>query len=181
MTTKSKKFPRCPWCGEEMNASMSQGDIFKTYDGWVARLSCDECGANSSFVSGKSTREEAVNALRELKPKEAQNRALSMEETQNRVLTMEEVQEMARQNEESWNKVRWFEVLNAGRSRPGILEGFSVLCGDYTNFHFYEVLNAVPYWFKDNDYGTKCRCWLCNPTDEERAATPWEGESNNAD
>lgn len=73
MTNKNKKFPRCPWCGAEMKAN--KGDVFITDDDClVGRLSCDECGANSSFVYGKATKKEAVDALRELKPKEEPNR-----------------------------------------------------------------------------------------------------------
>jgi len=36
-------------------------------------------------------------------------------------------------------------------------------------------------WYADYTYGETWRCWLCNPTDEERAATPWEGEKDDDD
>lgn len=166
MTNKNKKFPRCPWCGEEMNASMSQGDIFKTYDGWVARLSCDGCGANSSFVYGKSTREEAVNALRELKPKEEPNR----------VLTLGEVLEIAAENKDWYNRVCWLEPGKWYLIYPGcIKEGYTI--GDrYLSFK--ESLSEEAAYYNTKEYGEKWRCWLRNPTKQERTETPWEGEKN---
>ena len=33
----------------------------------------------------------------------------------------------------------------------------------------------------DDEYGQTWRCWLRKPTDEERAAVPWEGEKHEAD
>lgn len=166
--TQSKKFPRCPWCRAEMKAN--RGDVFKTDDdGWVGRLSCDECGANSSFVYGKSTRAEAVNALRELKPREEQNR----------VLTLKEVLEIADKNEDWYNLVCWLEPGKGYLIYPGcIKEGYTI--GDrYLSFE--EILSEEACYYNIKEYGVKWRCWLRHPTKQERTETPWEGESNNAD
>lgn len=62
---KNDKFPHCPWCGEKM--VLAEEEIFEMEDGWAARLQCG-CGADSAAVFGKQTKEEAINALCELKP-----------------------------------------------------------------------------------------------------------------
>ena len=172
MTTKSKKFPRCTWCGAEMQAN--KGDVFRTDDdGWVGRLSCDECGANSSFVYGKATKEEAVNALRELEPKKEQNR----------VLTLEEVREIAIGNDgytdgdacwleqKAWHGGEWASIhdrrvyeYSDGETR----ETFDWLVIGSENFDSIEA----------SEYGKTWRCWLRHPTKQEMAETPWEGEKN---
>lgn len=176
MTTKSKKFPRCPWCGAEMKASMSKGDIFKTYgDGWVGRLSCDECGANSSFVNSKATKEEVVNALRELKPKEEPNR----------VLTLEEVREIAIGNGSyTYGDVCWLEQ----KAWKG---GEWASIHDRRVYEYPDETREVFDWFiigsedfdpiEASEYDKTWRCWLRHPTKQERTETPWEEESNNAD
>lgn len=168
MMTKSRKFPRCPWCGAEMKAN--RGDVFKTDDdGWVGRLSCDECGANSSFVYGKSTREEAVNALRELNPREELNR----------VLTLDEVLEIVRQNADWYNRVCWLEWGKNSLIYPGcIKEGYTI---DDRYLSFEEIMSEEEYYYNIKEYGVKWRCWLRNPTKQEMAETPWEAESNNVD
>ena len=43
------------------------------------------------------------------------------------------------------------------------------------------LLRTLMAMRRDNPYGKTWRCWLCNPTDEERAATPWEGEKDDDD
>jgi len=168
VTNKNKKFPRCPWCGAEMKADTD--DVFITdNDGWVGRLSCDECGANSSFVYGKATKKEAVDALRELKPKEEPNR----------VLTLGEVLEIANENEDWYNRVCWLEWGKDSLIYPGcIKEGYTI--GDrYLSFD--EIICEEAAFYSTKEYGEKWRCWLRNPTKQERTETPWEGESDNAD
>lgn len=159
MTNKSEKFPRCPWCGAEMKADT--GDVFRTDDdGWVARLSCDECGANSSFVYGKTTKEEAVNALRELKPKEEPNRVLTLGEVKDAYFNMK--------------KPICCELMWLNKKKIAWIADAAVPWGNVA--HIME--RQEPKW---KDYGKTWRCWLCNPTDEERAATPWEGEKDDDD
>lgn len=168
MTNKSKKFPRCPWCGAEMKAN--KGDVFTTDDnGWVGRLSCDECGANSSFVYDKATKKEAVDALRELKPKEEPNR----------VLTLGEVLEIANENEDWYNRVCWLERGKKSLIYPGcIKEGYTL--GDmYLSFD--EIISEDSDYYNTKEYGEKWRCWLRNPTEQERTETPWEGEKDDDD
>lgn len=172
MTNKNKKFPRCPWCGEEMNASMSQGDIFKTYDGWVARLSCDGCGANSSFVYGNATKAEAVNALRELKPKEEPNR----------VLTLEEVREIAIGNGNYTDgDVCWFEQKKwKGGEWASIHDRLVYEYPDETRETFdWLVIGSEDFEsIEASEYDKTWRCWLRHPTKQEMTETPWEGEKN---
>lgn len=173
MTNKSKKFPRCPWCGAEMKAN--KGDVFTTDDnGWVGRLSCDECGANSSFVYDKATKKEAVDALRELK----------LREEPNRVLTLEEVREIAIGNgsytdgdvcwleQKKWHGGEWASINSRMvYEYSSNKETFDWLVIGSEDF---DAISA-------SEYGRTWRCWLRHPTKPEMTETPWEGESNDAD
>lgn len=165
---KIGKFPRCPWCGAEMKAN--KGDVFRTDDnGWMGSLSCNECGANSSFVYGKATKGEAVNALRELKPKEEPNR----------VLTLGEVLEIVAENKDWYNRVCWLEWGKDSLIYPGcIKEGYTI--GDrYLSFE--QIICEEADFYSTKEYGEKWRCWLRNPTKQERTETPWEEESDDDD
>ena len=175
VTNKNKKFPRCPWCGAEMKADT--GDVFITdNDGWVGRLSCDECGANSSFVYGKATKGEAVNALRELKPKKEQNR----------LLTLEEVREIAIGNgsythgdvcwleQKKWKCGEWASIHNR------IVYKYS--CNEEEEKFDWLIIGSEDFdTITASEYGRTWRCWLRHPTNQEMTETPWEGEKDDDD
>ena len=170
---KIGKFPRCPWCGAEMKAN--KGDVFRTDDnGWMGSLSCYLCGSYSSFVYGKATKEEVVNALCELKPKEEPNR----------VLTLEEVREIAIGNgsytdgdvcwleQKKWHGGEWASI-NSRR----VYEYFS----NEETFDWLVIGSEDFDAISASEYGKTWRCWLRHPTKPEMTETPWEGESDDDD
>lgn len=65
-----------------------------------------------------------------------------------------------------YNTVR---IMTDGEVDEATLEQVRTMC----NLKSLQESNGEAFYaFRYNQYW---RCWLCNPTDEERAATPWEG------
>lgn len=166
-----EKFPVfCPYCGAKM---LLKNEIFnlQATDGNRARY-WYRC-RNEGCECDSPTRETA---------EEAYKAAVKRDEEPNRVLTLDEVLEIARQNEDGYNHVCWLEKVNVRCiSTPGFLGGYGIHSEIYVNFEFYEVVTEYPDCVPAEEYGKTWRCWLRNPTDEEQAATPWEGEKDDDD
>lgn len=166
---KNKKSPRCPYCGAEMFILSSEILGWSEEDDddepnlyWYRCLN-DDCGCTSP---AKRTEEEAYNE------------AVKRYEEPNRVLTLEEVLEIVRQNADGYNHVCWLEKVDVRCiSIPGFLGGYGIHSEIYVNFDFYEVVTEYPDCVPREGYGKTWRCWMRNPTAQEMAETPWEGEA----
>lgn len=93
-----------------------------------------------------------------------------MNNNKNRVLTLAEL-------EISAGVTVWIEDNN-GDDEPCV-HARIVTCLESKSHRMY--FDGGRTWYADYTYGETWRCWLRNPTDEERAATPWEGEKDDDD
>lgn len=147
----NKKAPRCPYCGSKMRHK--QGLVCRTLH-WY-ECTNEECESESP---ARNTAEEAYKA------------AMKRYEEPNRVLTLEEVKDAYF----DMKKPICCELMWLNKKKIAWIADAAVPWGNVA--HIME--RQEPKW---KDYGKTWRCWLCNPTDEERAATPWEGEKDDDD
>lgn len=159
----NKKFPICPWCGEQMNVEEYHAFIEMNGD-WGGRMSCNKCGATMPPVLGKATKAEALRALRELKPKSMQNRVLTLEEVL--VIACDDY------NTPEQETVLWLE-------RRGEEGGYATIPNIFAEdgknvFEFSGIGFDVA--LITEGYGKHWRCWRTKPTFEERSKMSWEDE-----
>lgn len=170
MSNKKTPAPRCPWCGYMMRLKK----FAPNGAGYEAYYRCTNCDVDSPHVYAEST-EEAESKAYKAATSHFYNPG-------NRVLTLDEVLEIVRQNADGYNHICWLEKVNVRCiSTPGFLGGYGIHSEIYVNFEFYEVVTEYPDCVPAEEYGKTWRCWLRNPTDEEQAATPWEGEKDDDD
>lgn len=164
--SKYKNLPRCPWCGYMMRLKK----FTPNGAGYEAYYRCTNCDVDSPHVYAEST-EEAENKAYKAATNHFYNPG-------NRVLTLEEVLEIVRQNADGYNHICWLEKVDVrGISTPGFLGGYGIHSEIYVNFDFYEVVTEYPDCVPREGYGKTWRCWMRNPTAQEMAETPWEGEA----
>lgn len=104
----------------------------------------------------------------------------SLKEEPNRLLPIEEIKD-------SEDKIIWVEMAYIdGQKLPHLRKGLLYMVRDYGVIEILSKSVKVGSDIADiiradiNCYRRGWRCWLRKPTDEERAAMPWEGESDNA-
>jgi hypothetical protein len=159
--SEKKPMPKCPYCGWEMQ---HQFDYPMSY--CDVRFYCKHCNAMSPSARGCQTSTESVEKALE----EAYEKAMRLYEEPNRVLTLDEVKDAYF----NMKKPICCELMWLNKKKIAWIADAAVPWGNVA--HIME--RQEPKW---KDYGKTWRCWLCNPTDEERAATPWEGEKDDDD
>lgn len=169
----NKKSMRCLYCGHEMIANLCGANAKECCINFI----CLSCGAETPHGKGKTSMD-AKNA--------AFVAATKRHEEPNRVLTFAEINKINKearrtrhQSKPLWIEKRDpldrkdYEVQNWGVIRPSSeAEERKPFPQIYTWILGCPEIGEAFYAFRYNQYW---RCWLCNPTDEERAATPWEG------
>lgn len=141
----------CPYCGSEMKPVI--GDTLT--NGYIATYSCPACKANSPRILGVRDQHDAENMARML--------ARSCTDmVKNRVLTLEEVTG----SEEPC------VFLESKHLKP-IWAVDCVIAPDCKSIQV-EYIHSNTNYKGCDDYGKTWRCWAHRPTDEERAAVPWE-------
>ena len=77
-----------------------------------------------------------------------------------RVLTLEEIQ--------NWQEdtITWYEHHGVIGVRPRLVSYADSKCVLFTD--------GGKWFFEEDSYGTRWRCWSARPTDEQREGTPWE-------
>lgn len=164
--SENRKDPRCPYCGSEMNENLF---AYGNGGGWC-NFECPNCGATSPKKENSESCNKAEFAAYFVAKKRWQE--------PNRVLTLEEVLEIVRQNADGYNHICWLEKVDVRCiSTPGFLGGYGIHSEIYVNFDFYEVVTEYPDCVPREGYGKTWRCWMRNPTAQEMAETPWEGEA----
>ena len=167
MNNEKKQAPRCPYCGAEMTLEDNEDVLFglfadeeKMY--WY-QCNTPSCGIHSPAHHTK------VGAYRA---------AVTRWQEPNKVLTLEEVLKIVRQNADGYNHICWLEKVDVRCiSIPGFLGGYGIHSEIYVNFDFYEVVTEYPDCVPREGYGKTWRCGMRNPTAQEMAETPWEGEA----
>lgn len=159
MTTKSKKFPRCPYCGAEMTLEDNEDVLFGLFAD-EEKMYWYQCNAPSCGIHSPANHTKAG----------AYKAAMKRYEEPNRVLTLEEVKDAYFNTE----KPICCELMWRVKKKIAWIADAAVPWGNVA--HIVEKLE--PKW---KEYGKTWRCWLRKPTDEEREAIPWEVENDDDD
>ena len=166
--SEKKPMPKCPYCGAEMQLYYEHS---VHSDEYVA-YRCPKCLTHSpmKMIDYLEPSDKALS--------DAYIAAMTRWQEPNKVLTLEEVLEIARQNKDGYNHICWIEKVDVRCiSTPGFLGGYGIHSEIYVNFEFYEVVTEYPDCVPAEEYGKTWRCWMGNPTAQEMAETPWEGEA----
>lgn len=152
----NKQSPRCPYCGAEMRDENSVGFIDNPR--YWYRCTNKACGITSP---DKST---WWNAYRT---------AMTRSETPNRVLTWEEV--CAACDVPEWVLLwREWNVKDAALYVEQICPAYELHNEDVV---FVSPGDETEGRYNKAEYGKRLRCWICKPTMNEMANTPWEEKS----
>lgn len=174
MTNKKEKFPRCPYCGGEMTLENNEDVLFGIFMD-EEKMYWYQCNAPSCGIHSPACHTKAG----------AYKAAMKRYEAPNRVLTLEEVREIAIGNGTYTDgDVCWFEQKKwKGGEWASIHDRLVYEYPDETRETFdWLVIGSEDFEsIEASEYGKTWRCWLRHPTKQERAETPWEEESNNAD
>lgn len=142
--------PVCPYCGTEMRIFTHTVCNMLLAHGYAI---CPECGSTGPRVIPEDVWDIEGDQLREAVKKETLRRPLQ------KPLTLEDVLKI-----DDYGEAWWVEY-EAGFVAPTILNND---CHQYGE----QILDG--FTFELADYGKTWRAWASRPTDEERAAAPWE-------
>lgn len=157
----------CPYCGAEMTLEDNEDVLFGIFLD-EEKMYWYQCNALSCGIHSPANHTKAG----------AYRAAMTRWQEPNRVLTLDEVLEIVRQNADGYNHICWLEKVDVRCiSTPGFLGGYGIHSEIYVNFDFYEVVTEYPDCVPAEEYGKTWRCWMRNPTAQEMAETPWEGET----
>lgn len=141
--------PKCPCCGREMLVPVYRDYFNKT---WIACCRCNECEAKwkTGDFTGETKEEAAEKA-----------RAAAIRRPQQKPLTLDELFPggIERSPDVMWIEFKGQHSLEAWKPA-------------YSGEDFVYWFNQINY--EKDRYNKTWRCWLGKPTDEERAAAPWE-------
>lgn len=156
--SENRKDPRCPYCGSEMNENLF---AYGNGGGWC-NFECPNCGATSPKKENSESCNKAEFAAYFVAKKRWQE--------PNRVLTLDEV--TADAEKEDWSFI-WIERKYD--------EKYALqYCAWYATSTWVILVlpaNEKKIYELKSDYGKTWRCWMRNPTAQEMAETPWEGEA----
>lgn len=143
---------KCPYCGEEMTIHVSE-----VYGGLLAvgYMFCPGCWSNGPTV--KASTEEAVKRIYDDVKATALRRSLQ------KPLTLEELHALIDSGDEV---VIYIETDTHVETYANIIYGMKI-------FDRYGETEGVDF-LRFETYGKTWRTWASRPTDEERAAAPWE-------
>lgn len=157
--------PKCPYCGDKMFLSVPPRMHDKeVLSAWYQCVTCESTSSHLEFP-GSSKYDEIKKKTLDV--------ALCRAESRNRVLTLNEVIAKIDSDEMSFTWVEFAKHTHAGLYplNQFILEDENPKERKITLFFF----GANPWMDeKEDDYGKTWRCWLKEPTKEERFATNWE-------
>lgn len=149
--------PMCPYCGETMKI---HADEFYNGSFAIGYAYCPACGSYGPTV--KAATDEAVKRIRD------DVKAAAMRRPLQKPLTRAELEALIESGPEI---VTYCEARDGDRTFANIWIAYS-------------VIDVIGIEQKENicfeSYGKTWRAWSQRPTDEERAAAPWE-EADDAD
>lgn len=149
-----KPEPKCPYCGTEMRIfTKSICNMILTH-GYAV---CPECGSTGPCVIPEDVWDMEGNQLREAVKEETLRRPIQ------KPLTLKELHALIDSGDEV---VIYIETDTHVETYANIIYGMKI-------FDRYGETEGVDF-LRFETYGKTWRAWATRPTDEERAAAPWE-------
>ena len=143
--------PRCPYCGGEMSLEDNEDVLFGLFG--EEKMYWYQCNTPSCGIHSPANHTKAG----------AYKAAMARWQEPNRVLPFTELANSA-------DKLVWLEE-NDGGDEPCSCARKAMRWERESHRVYFDGGRA---WYADYTYGETWRCWLRQPTDEERENTPWE-------
>lgn len=144
---------KCPYCGGRMVKDPDYG-VFPSGFGFGAYCTCENCGATSPHGNGYTEQDAIREAIR-----------LAQQGPTLKPLTLKEAWETNDRGDPLWVE------SNFDGEWHGLypIDGWVLKLGLFNPLRDMNALN-----FREKQYGKLWRCWVAEPTPEQRSNTPWE-------